>query len=776
MAISGSQQAYRYALSGVARSGATRSGYTSSFVFISIGGVARRDKVAYESLSIDDELDETPNRCRFRLIDMTVSVGAPVVITLGSTNGARWFAGHVLTATEVLGGKPSQVRCDVACVDYTWQLGFKKVTKRYTTEAASDVVKDLVSTYAAADGFTTANVQAFGSLGELTFTNEDLTEAITRIARRLGAYWYVDYFKDVHLFTTETLNGDPEPLLVGHKSLAIEEFSYNADLSQTLTRVYVEGRGSRLLSSVNVGDTRLPLEVVDMFEVASDVFLKASFQGADGGAMHLNYAGVVTGGGGAIIGPGASPGGAPIVVGATVSGGAVTPGTHGYAFTYVTAAGESLPSVTASMVMGTLPNPAVPATVGAPDDTHLGELVEGGRYKIKYAYVSSGGAMTTLVSPESGWAIASAPTIYNGGSCRFYVPRSTDPAVVFIDVYRTTNNGSTFYNDSRHMHTAGTGNMELFAGTTIKDSNLPAQPGPPGANNFTQNTVNVSGIAAGPSGTTARKLYRTAAGQAQLKLLTTLADNTTTTYQDKLADASLGANVPVSDTSGLKQPEGQINPGATAIRVSSTAPFDAGGGWAVIGNGEQIIRYATVTADSLTGIPASGIGAITAVVVYNSTISQAPMLTGIPASGARSIGPRPLVAGDEIYLVVQCDDTARQTDLANRVGGTGIREEWLQDRRLSIPEARARGNATLQLRTLPQATLNYRCRDTRTAAGKTIWVDLREPINIQAPFRIQTVRIDNFRTHANQPPTFHVSASSSRFSFEDLLGRIKPRV
>lgn len=49
---------------------------------------------------------------------------------------------------------------------------------------------------------------------------------------------------------------------------------------------------------------------------------------------------------------------------------------------------------------------------------------------------------------------------------------------------------------------------------------------------------------------TARKIYRTAAGGSTYKLVTTLADNTTTTYSDTLADGSLGATGPSSNTSG----------------------------------------------------------------------------------------------------------------------------------------------------------------------------------------------------------------------------------
>ncbi len=48
----------------------------------------------------------------------------------------------------------------------------------------------------------------------------------------------------------------------------------------------------------------------------------------------------------------------------------------------------------------------------------------------------------------------------------------------------------------------------------------------------------------GPTGITDRKLYRTEAGGSTLKLLTTLGDNTTTTYVDNIADGSLGAAIP----------------------------------------------------------------------------------------------------------------------------------------------------------------------------------------------------------------------------------------
>lgn len=71
----------------------------------------------------------------------------------------------------------------------------------------------------------------------------------------------------------------------------------------------------------------------------------------------------------------------------------------------------------------------------------------------------------------------------------------------------------------------------------------------------TSQRISWSAIPLGPTSTTARKLYRTAAGGASgtEKLVTTLADNTTATFTDNVADGSLGAAVPTSNTAGVLQ-------------------------------------------------------------------------------------------------------------------------------------------------------------------------------------------------------------------------------
>jgi hypothetical protein len=74
----------------------------------------------------------------------------------------------------------------------------------------------------------------------------------------------------------------------------------------------------------------------------------------------------------------------------------------------------------------------------------------------------------------------------------------------------------------------------------------------------THQQVALTAIPTGAAGTTSRKVYRTSvAGAAGTnKLLTTIADNSTTTYTDNTADGSLGAQVPPNNSTGLKEVAG----------------------------------------------------------------------------------------------------------------------------------------------------------------------------------------------------------------------------
>lgn len=116
-------------------------------------------------------------------------------------------------------------------------------------------------------------------------------------------------------------------------------------------------------------------------------------------------------------------------------------------------------------------------------------------------------------------------------------PSAPTAALAAVPVAGNVDNGA-----HRYLVTYVTADGETQAGVvssavTIADKTVNGQ-------------VAVSSIPLGGASVTARKLYRTAAGGTTYMLLATIADNTTTSYTDNIADSSLGAGAPMTNTTG----------------------------------------------------------------------------------------------------------------------------------------------------------------------------------------------------------------------------------
>jgi hypothetical protein len=772
MGISGTDKALMYALGNVMRGGASRGGYHSGEMFITIGGAqvgTIRDnpdaKVVIDSLQIDDALDETPNTCTLKLVVGTWAwgTGAPpagteIIVTMGSQHTTvREFAGTVLATEASFEGRPvsEQASVVVHAIDYTYLANQRKVSGFYQTQSATGIATDLITR--ATTGITIAHVQAgLPVVDEFTVTNQEVSSALTALAKRVGAYWYIDYVKDLHFFLEETALStglsDPQPITPTHLSLA-PEVAVTTDASQVVTRVFVEGGGVNVSTAVAVGESVLPVEDVAWYAAAGGTVAV--------GTQRLTYTGVRPGGGGTVVGPGAQPTAAPTLALALGSG--LSLGEYRYAYTFVTASGESLPSPLGSIT--TVIGQANPVLIGRPVGDAGSPYASGGLtgdYAYKYTFQRVSDGLETAPTPAS-------PVVH----CTHYrvnLPLAaceTPPSGFKRRWYRTAANGSTYklLPDSQ----INTGWAELSGNLvdTTGDAFLGAAP--PASTQFTGSgqRVTISDIGKGPTGTVQRKLYRTVVGGTPLKFLVALGDNTTTVITDTVADAGLGATAPTVDTSALSQPSGQVLAGASSLILAATAGFTATGGWAVLGNGQQVIRYTGISGLSLIGIPFSGPGAITASVAYNSSVTESPALTGVAGI------TRPIKSGDAVNLLVQLDDPVAQSQLAAVLGGDGVIEEYLQDGRLGRTEALSRARAKLVQQSMPLVTVTYRCRDRNTRSGRTVAIDLETPV-VHGSFKIQHVTVSTFGPHVL--PTYTVTASSARFSFENLLRLLRGTV
>jgi hypothetical protein len=287
-----------------------------------------------------------------------------------------------------------------------------------------------------------------------------------------------------------------------------------------------------------------------------------------------------------------------------------------------------------------------------------------------------------------------------------------------------------------------------------------------GVNTAVGNQITAITIPVGAQAVTAREFYMSPAGGGPRKLALTVPDNTTREATITASDAILAgaAAEPINDTSGLQQPVGQVNPGATAIPLAAATTFRPSGGYVILAGG-QTVFYSGISGQTLIGVPASGPGAITTTILYGSQALPAPMLLGVTGVAL------PLLKGSAVHIWVQRDDLQAQAEERARAGGDGIIEYLITDQRRGQDSLIERCEADLALFARPIITVGYACRDLKTKSGKPITLTL-PGFTLGDPLVIQEVTITEIDAAANLPPRFTVRASNVRFSLEDVLRRM----
>lgn len=750
------------ALLGVGRLNAFRLNYLPRTLTIQRFGVVSATlngqplRVRAGSMSVRDVLNDAPNTCSFIADNATpptvggrlrVTVGIPVQTTLV-------FSGTIQKATETYVGRPTVKAWQCEAIDDTWVGDWLRPFGEFDNLSATDLVNYLVAYYT--PGMSAVVEPGLPVVSVSLDGTTRFNDALTQICKLIGGYFY---WQDsaLHLFmdpepglTPDPIDGAPGRFLLNNPPL-----SYASDDAQIRTRNYGKGHAENTLTAIDAGEPRIPIADAVMFAPAGGQALA--------GVQRVTYTGTVLGGTGALVGPGVTPSAPPLVV--ATAGAGVTGGAHNYALTWVTANGETLPSPVASLtVAGSAPTPQldyVSTGVGsAPGYSPPAGTVL--RYRI---YICTG----DITNGSTLWSQPSPDVVITSDGHNPILYFTVTPAMQGRYVLPFRNDGSGWKSFAKAINYTGfttpfAANEPLVQQGWVDPlqyiGTLPTTPG-----SLVASQVTVTGIAVGPSGTTARNLYRTAAYASSLQLLATIADNATTTYVDAVPDGALGAAPPSSDTSKLQMAAGQVNVGQTTMPVSSTVWALPGGGWAIVGNGDQVIKYAGISGNTIVGIPASGNGSIVAPVNYNSTLTGAPMLTGstwMPRPGGAAWVPIP--ADTPVAIWVQCDDVAAQQALAQRYP-TGIIENILVDGRRGIQSLTSLCDADLAMYSRPIVTVQYYTLDPKTKSGRPVTVNL-PVLGINTTLTIQDVTIDQFGVG---PVRFQVTASSLTITLESIL-------
>jgi hypothetical protein len=324
--------------SAILRSGASRSGYYNSRSIVLINNTDYANFVWKGTLRATDIIDDQPDTALFTIYIQpgqsqnggfdpggfdpggffvgtgigSVQPGQTLILADGAANN-RYFGGTIIRARRRSTPTPAGLltavtMIDVEAMDWTYLLNRRVVTKQYAAGMSiSAVAIDIIANYTS--GFTSANVQAGGPTltSPLSLRNQKVGTALTALAESASPNWrwYVDPFRDVHFFKTET-SQRPKSIVPG--VYTYDALDYLLDLAQIRTRILIEGGGGQTTAPVAVGSTSIPVNECGWYvatggEILSPAGERITYTGRSVSSGAGNITGVPAAGPGSISVP-----------------------------------------------------------------------------------------------------------------------------------------------------------------------------------------------------------------------------------------------------------------------------------------------------------------------------------------------------------------------------------------------------------------------------------------------------------------------------------------
>lgn len=200
-----------------------------------IDGVDRTQQIRFDSLSINNIINQRVDTCSFRLKYKGWRPQVTDEIVIEDDNGDRIFGGYLVRVNEQqhsLG-----LMYQIECKDYTQDFNRLLVLERYRNVTVDYILNDLLAKYA--PGFTLESPAITTVVKSITFNRITLTQAIEKLAGRLNNYWYIDYYKGLHFFAS---SGESAPFGITDTTNAIKDtLELEKDVSQLRNKIYIKG-------------------------------------------------------------------------------------------------------------------------------------------------------------------------------------------------------------------------------------------------------------------------------------------------------------------------------------------------------------------------------------------------------------------------------------------------------------------------------------------------------------------------------------------------------
>lgn len=614
---------------------------------------------------------------------------------------------------------------DVNVADYLFLLNKRRPFACYTNQPADVVAQDLRTRFAPPD-FSGAGIVA--GLPNITVTFDgtlDYSGCMSVVAARIAGHYRVDKDKVIHLFQDDPTPGpdvidDNNQLLLRDQPLTITR-----DISQLRNRVFVKGASAKLLADSAIGATELEIDGLDMFsETGGEAII---------GCDRFTYAGVAK----TLIYP---PPDASLMVPPVITGQQyVAPGnlyldgpirTHvRYSAAYVFNGKES-PRSTPREVSLFDYNPGF----SAPSVTFIpyGGFLPAGAHEWVLVFRSTGGGILYDVnigdSGGGGFVMGAVEIVWNAGTSI-----SNDLRIESVTLYRKA----------------------TFPG---------GDPGPAGTSGGWYHAVetqpwNLAGT------------YTFFDGKADESLGNSLPwDEGLYTFQRY---STIGARV-VLDT--LTARNSATNNGAQQLKIYREEAFNGGNSWTepqlcmTFDTTENITASDPLQTEDLKNTSAH-LYALGEEATNTTVTPPAPKpKTRLILYGISGLDEAHF-EGDDVSIFVQRDDLPSQIAMATIEGGDGLHEFMVVDTNLrSNAELIVRGDAELTLFKDPIITVNYSSFDSKHEPGGTVEFNLSRP-PLVASLKITEVKIDKVHYQHGHVARYNVTASSVKFTLQDLLRR-----
>jgi hypothetical protein len=173
-------------------------------IAVTIESVDKTSLIEWLTFSIEDNINDQPNLCKFRIKKHSGQTYKPdvndeVIVTDGAT---KIFAGKIKQIQETQAAKI--LYYNITCKDYTDDLDRILVTERYENMTVNDIIDDINTNYLAGMGITIVNVDCAITVGTISFNNLSVSKCLQLLAQQTNYSWYIDYDKDIHFFAKNT--------------------------------------------------------------------------------------------------------------------------------------------------------------------------------------------------------------------------------------------------------------------------------------------------------------------------------------------------------------------------------------------------------------------------------------------------------------------------------------------------------------------------------------------------------------------------------------------